>query len=73
MKGNRKTPSDLEIPLEDFTADLARAAYAVALRHGAWDKWLELQLELWKALRETVKKWEQESPYFSEVRYRHPI
>ncbi len=57
MKGIRNTPSDLEIPLEDFTAELTRAAYAVALRHGARDKWLDLQLELWKALQETVKKW----------------
>ena len=57
MKGNRKTPRDLEIRLEDFAAELTRAAYAVALRHGARDKWLDLQLELWKALQETVKKW----------------
>jgi len=25
--------------------------------------------ELWKALKETVKKWEQESDQFSEVRF----
>jgi hypothetical protein len=59
--------SDLEIPLEEFTAELTRAAYAVALRHGAPDKWLDLQLELWKALRETVKEWEQESPQVSII------
>ena len=69
MKGNRNTASDLEIRLEEFTAELTNAAYAVALRHGARDKWLDLQLELWKALKETVKKWEQESPQFSEVRF----
>jgi hypothetical protein len=57
MKGNRKTPCDLEIRLEDFTAELTRVAYAVVLRHGARDKWLDLQLELWKALQEIVKKW----------------
>jgi hypothetical protein len=69
MKGNRNTASDLEIRLEEFTAELTKAAYAVALRHGARDKWLDLQLELWKALKETVKKWEQESAQFSEVRF----
>ena len=65
MKGNRKAQRDLDIPLEDFTAELTTAAYAVALHHGARNQWLDLQLELWKALKETVKKWEQESPYVS--------
>ena len=69
MKGNRNTASDLEIRLEEFTAELTKAAYAVALRHGARDKWLDLQLELWKALKETVEKWGQESAQFSEVRF----
>ena len=69
MKGNCNTASDLEIRLEEFAAELTEAAYAVALQHGARDKWLDLQLELWKALKETVKKWEQESAQFSEVRF----
>ena len=69
MKDNRNTARDQDMLLEDFTAELTRAAYAVALRHGARDKWLDLQLELWKALKETVKKWEQESAQFSEVRF----
>ena len=57
MKGNCNTASDLEIRLEEFAAQLTKAAYAVALRHGARDKWLDLQLELWKTLHETVQKW----------------
>ena len=69
MKDNRNTARDQDMLLEDFTAELTRAAYAVALRHGARDKWLDLQLELWKALKETVEKWEQESAQFSEVRF----
>ena len=68
-KGNRNTAGDQDILLEEFTAELTRAAYAVALRHSARDKWLDLQLELWKALQETVKKWEKESPQFSGVRF----
>ena len=43
------------------------AAYAVALRHGVEDKWLDLELELWEALKGAVKKWEQGSPRFSAL------
>jgi hypothetical protein len=53
--------------LEDFAAELTSAAYAVALRHGVEDKWLDLELELWEALKETVKKGGQEPPHFSDV------
>ena len=35
MKGNCNTSIDLEIHLEEFAAELTKAAYAVALRHGA--------------------------------------
>ncbi len=51
--------------LETFAAELTSAAYAVALQHGVEDKWLDL--ELWEALKEAVKKWEQGPPYFSDV------
>ena len=59
--GNRETL------LENFAAELTSAAYAVALRHGVEDKWLDLELELWEALKEAVKKWGQEPPHFSDV------
>ena len=52
---------------ESFAAEVTSTAYAVALRHGVEDKWLELELELWKALKETVKKWDQGPPHFSDV------
>ena len=42
--------------LEVFAAELTAAAYCVALRHGAGDKWLDLELDLWRALTETVRK-----------------
>jgi hypothetical protein len=48
--------------LEEFGAELTRAAYRVMLRHGAVDNWLDLELELWKVLKETVRKWDQERP-----------
>ena len=45
--------------VEDFGAALAAAAYPVALRHGAGERWLDLELDLWRAMAQTVKKWEQ--------------
>jgi hypothetical protein len=44
--------------LEAFAAELTAAVYPVALRHaGRRDKWLDLELDIWRALSETVKKW----------------
>jgi hypothetical protein len=48
--------------LENFTAELTRAAYSVALQQGIRSSWIELELGLWSALAETVKNWIQESP-----------
>ena len=41
--------------LEVFAAELTAAAYCVALRHGAGDKWLDLELDLWRVLTKTVR------------------
>jgi len=43
--------------LEPFAAELTEAAYPIALRHGAHQHWLNLQLNLWYALALTVQKW----------------
>jgi hypothetical protein len=48
--------------LENLGAQLTEAAYPVLLRHGAIDNWLDLKLELWRVLKETVKKWDEEWP-----------
>ena len=45
-----------------FAAELTLVAYRVALRHGAGSTWVDLELDLWRALTETVKKWEREFP-----------
>jgi hypothetical protein len=45
--------------LENLAAELTQAAYPVALRHGVGKEWLDLELDLWKAMAQTVKKWEQ--------------
>jgi hypothetical protein len=56
---NSAATSDREVFLEDLAAELTSAAYPVVLRHGVGDKWLDLELDLWKALTETVKKLER--------------
>jgi hypothetical protein len=48
--------------LEAFAADLTAAAYLVALRHGVGDKWLDLELDLWRVLTETAKNRGRELP-----------
>ena len=66
MNDNRAVVADADHELEALAAELASAAYAVALRHGV-DKWLDVELELWEALKETVKKCGPEPPPFSDV------
>ena len=41
--------------LDHFAAELTEAAYRVMLRRGAADNWLETELELWQAVKETVQ------------------
>jgi hypothetical protein len=67
MSDNHSSSWKRETLLENFAAEATSAAYAVALRHGVEDRWLDLQLELWEALKETVKKWEQGPAHFSDV------
>lgn len=40
--------------LDTFVAELTEAAYRVALRHGAGDNWLQLQLDLRAELTQAV-------------------
>jgi hypothetical protein len=47
--------------LETFAAELALAAYRVALRTRTQGTWLDLELCLWRALAEKVKSWGQEN------------
>ena len=42
--------------LEGLTAELTEAAYAVALRHEAPGSWIDLELDLWKALGDTIQR-----------------
>ncbi len=63
MNSSFRTEDARDAPLENFTAQLTRAAYGVALQHAAAGTWLDLELDLWKALAATVAKWaRQPSP-----------
>lgn len=50
--GNREQ----ETCLDNLAAELTTAVYPVALRHGIGGSWVDLELDLWKALSETVKQ-----------------
>jgi hypothetical protein len=57
MNGRRPATSDADPSVEALAAELTAAAYHVALRHAAGDRWLDLEFELWRVLTETVRKW----------------
>jgi hypothetical protein len=69
MSDNPGASCHRDILLENLAAELTSAAYAVALRHRVEDKWLDLELELWMALKEAAKKWGRESPLCPETAY----
>jgi hypothetical protein len=56
MNDHRAVVAGAEQPLEALAAELTAAAYPIVLRHAVGDKWLDLQLELWRVLTETVKR-----------------
>jgi hypothetical protein len=50
-------PVDRDALLETLAAELALAAYRVALRTRTEGTWLDLELDLWRALTDTAKTW----------------
>ena len=62
MNNSARDSADRAVLLEAFVAELTCAAYAVALRHTTGHSWLDLQLDLWKGLNETVSSWGQGCP-----------
>jgi hypothetical protein len=48
--------------LEARAAELTLAAYRVALQTGTRGTGLDLQLDLWRTLADTLKTWERELP-----------
>jgi hypothetical protein len=60
MNGDSKAAVNRDALIETFAAELTLAAYRVALRTSTQGTWLDLQLDLWRALADTVKTWDRE-------------
>ena len=57
MVAARRAPTPTLSPAaESYAADLARAAYEVALRHGISGSFADLELALWREMREVVRE-----------------
>jgi hypothetical protein len=61
MNRDSQTLVNRDAVLETFAAELALAAYRVALRARTQGTWLDLELDLWRELADTAKTWERES------------
>jgi hypothetical protein len=66
MSDNPGASRDRDALLDDFVAQLTRVVYCVALRHGTAGVWVDLELDLWRAMAEMVQGWGQECPPDSE-------
>jgi hypothetical protein len=55
MSDSHTVESSWDIQLENFAANLADAAYQVALQHGVGDRWLELEVDLCGAMTEAIE------------------
>ena len=60
MSDNYRIASDRDTRIENFAAELTRAVYPLVLWRGPRDSWLKVELSLWRALAETVKRWAQQ-------------
>lgn len=57
MVAARRAPTPVLSPAaESYAADLARAAYEVVLRHGITGPFADLELALWREMREAVRE-----------------
>jgi hypothetical protein len=53
--------------LDCLAAKLTEAAFPVALRYGVQGSWLDLELELWKTMSETVNQAARRAPHRQSV------
>jgi hypothetical protein len=52
----RRTRLNFGTATEDLVAELTDAAYRVALKHQFKGSFIDVQLDLWSALREVIRK-----------------
>jgi hypothetical protein len=62
MNANQRNADEGDSLLDTLAAELTNAVYPVALRHGKESSWVDLELDLWRVLAETVQKWRPELP-----------
>jgi hypothetical protein len=62
MSDNYGTACNRDTLLENFAAELTSAVYPITLRRGMAGSWIKMELGLWRALADTVKKWARERP-----------
>jgi hypothetical protein len=62
MSGDHHTHADRDLRLENFAAELTSAVYPLVLGREPKESWLNVELRLWRALRETVTKWARRKP-----------
>lgn len=48
---------------EELLAELAAAAYDVALRHGIKGPFIDVELDLWRKLRDVLDRHEEDGPW----------
>jgi hypothetical protein len=54
--------ADCDHAPETIAAEVTEAVFPVALRYGVSDLWLDLELDLWHVLAETVGRWDGPLP-----------
>ena len=57
MSDSRGTAHDLDTSPDELAAELTSAIYPIVLGSRPRDSWVAVELDLWKALSETVKRW----------------
>jgi hypothetical protein len=62
MNDNHGAAGNRDTLLENIVAELTSAAYSFALRQGIRCPWITVELDLWRALAATAKKWGREWP-----------
>ena len=57
MHTTQATLTDQDTLLDTVAAELTSTAYFAALGHGIQGSWIDLELDLWRALAHAVKQW----------------
>jgi hypothetical protein len=60
MSEKERCSAPCDATMAAVAAELTTAAYAVALQHGLGDSWVDLELDLWRALVAAIRKWHKE-------------